>query len=107
MIEYVIVLLLGIYLFFVFTGENIKKITKIKICALCAAVLLTWVTLLILKFLGYNIDILIIGILVGQCIMGITCKLEKRMQDKFAIAIMKISIVIIGTFGAYMLLKGV
>ena len=105
MIGYVILSILGIYLFFVFTGDFIKKITKIKVCALCAAVLLTWVGLLVLKLIGYNIDVLIIGILIGQCIMGITCKLEKKMKDKFAIAMMKITMVIVGTFLAYILLQ--
>ena len=107
MIGYVILSIVGLYLFFVLTNDIIQKVIKKKICAICAAVLLTWIMLLILKLLGYNIDILIIGILMGECVMGITFKLEKKMKNKFAIAMMKIIFVTLGTFLVYTLLRAI
>ncbi len=73
------VVLLVITLLFV-TLLIVKKIAPeiVKICAICVAVSLTWVSLLALSIFGYIDDMLIIGILMGQSSLGIYYLLEKK-----------------------------
>ena len=55
-------------LFFVFLA--IRNLTNLKICAICGAVATTWIALIIANLLGYQFDILLLGILMGQSVTG-------------------------------------
>lgn len=94
------------FLFAIFSG-SLKKLIGKKICAICAAVSLTWLSLLILKFSGFKIDNLVIAILMGQSVVGLMTKTEKYFQEKGLPKFWLIRILIItgGTLFVYWLLK--
>lgn len=61
--------------------EIFPKKIKSKFCAICAAVSLTWITLLILYILRIYTDIIIISILVGGTIVGIYYNTESKVKE--------------------------
>ncbi len=63
----------------------LRFILKLKICALCAAVSTTWLGLLGIKLFGFDIDPLIIGILMGGSAVGIMYLLEQKTPKKYHI----------------------
>jgi len=83
MITYLTVFYLIIFLFIILL--IIKKMFKLNICVLCASISITWILLLILYWLGYFIDIILLALLMGQSIIGIYYLLEKRLAEKFYI----------------------
>lgn len=96
-----------LYFLFAFGGETIKQLIGRKVCAICAAVSLTWFVLLILKLLGFTIDILVIAVLMGQSIVGLMYKIEEYFKKKALPKFWLIRILIItgGTLFVYWLLK--
>jgi len=81
-IFYTLLSIIILYFLFAFIREPLVKIIKVKICAICAAVSLTWLGSLVLKFFGYPIDNLIIGILMGGSVVGIMYKTEGYFKKK-------------------------
>ena len=63
----------------------LRSTLKLKVCALCAAVSTTWLGLLAMKLSGFDVDLLIIGILMGGSAVGIMYLLEKKMSEKYSI----------------------
>ena len=57
----------------------------LEVCALCAAVSTTWLGLLVMKLIGFEIDSLIIGILMGGSAVGIMYLLEKKVPKQYGI----------------------
>ncbi|RME54933.1 DUF1049 domain-containing protein [Candidatus Woesearchaeota archaeon] len=78
-----------------------------KVCAVCGAVSLTWLALLVLKFFGYGIDSLIIGILMGQSVTGWMYVFEKKAKElgKPNSLWLKIFIILLGTAFVYYLIN--
>lgn len=68
-------------LFFILLGikEILKKKTK-KFCAICGAVSITWVTLLILYFIGLFNNKIIIALLIGGSVVGVFYSWEHRTK---------------------------
>jgi len=99
--------MLGLFLLVVFSKNRIEKKLKIKICAVCTAVSLTWMTLLILKFANIIIDNLLMGILMGGSVVGIIYTFEKKIKEarKEKLLWLKIIIMILGTSFVYLLLS--
>lgn len=69
-----------IYFTAAFTKPYFKKKLPFNICAICFAVSLTWLTLLILWFLEFPISEVSLGILMGMSLTGIMYTLEKLFQ---------------------------
>ncbi|MBS3149463.1 hypothetical protein J4455_02095 [Candidatus Woesearchaeota archaeon] len=105
MIFYVITSIFVLFFIFALIKDFIYKVTKIKVCAICAAVSLTWIFLIILSLIGYNIDKLIIGILMGQSIVGIMYYLEKKLKNKLFLSLSKLFTIVIGTLIVYSILR--
>lgn len=107
MIIYALVSITALYFILAFLGNTIKRIIGRKICAICAAVSLTWLGLLFLWSTGFNIDPLVIAILMGQSIVGIMYKteeyFEKKKLKKFWL--IRILIITLGTLFVYLLLN--
>ncbi len=61
----------------------VRTYTKLKACALCAAVSLTWIVLLVAFYLGGSVHILLLGILVGTSITGISYLLEEKLTKEY------------------------
>lgn len=96
-----------LYFLFAFFGKKVTKFVGKKICAVCAAVSLTWLSLLVLWFAGLEIELLLIAILMGQSIVGIMYKSEEYFKQKklrrFWFA--RLLIIVLGTLFVYFLLK--
>ncbi|HKZ49702.1 MAG TPA: hypothetical protein VJ110_01735 [Candidatus Nanoarchaeia archaeon] len=90
-----------IALFFVFLA--IRNFTDWKICAICGAVVATWTALIIANLLGYEFDILILGILMGQSVTGAMYLADK--SKNIYIQATKPLIIIVGTALVYGVVK--
>ena len=77
-----------------------------KICAICAAVSITWIGLLVGYFLKWHDNIMIIGILMGGSVVGIMSKMEKYFQKKQLANfwLVRLLIIIFGFLGVYLTL---
>ena len=107
MIYYVLLLILALFLLFalIITPIIKNKFNK-KVCAICAAVSLTWLGLLIAKYFGYAIDTLIIAILMGESITGIMYLFENYAEKKDKRLLpLKAVIILMGTLVVYLILK--
>jgi hypothetical protein len=80
---------------------SIKFLSKIKLCALCSAVSLTWVSLTILFYLGFPINPIIIALLIGGTAAGLTNKISTMVPDRYLI--FKLPFYLIFIFGAFLL----
>mgnify|MGYP003394444353 CR=1 FL=1 len=58
----------------------VQNFTRLKFCAICVTVSLTWLTLLIAWLLGFFIDPLLIGILMGESVIGLYYLIEKKTE---------------------------
>lgn len=85
--------------------------SPIRICAICAAVSLTWAGLLIGYFLGWHQNLLWIGILMGGSVVGLMYRTQAYFQKKefsgrslSAFWLIRIGIIVLGFLGVYLLL---
>lgn len=112
MLVYVLASITILYFLFALASDFIKGIVGRKICAICAAVSLTWLWLLVLRSAdggwGIEVDPLIIAILMGGSIVGVMYKaekvFEKRKWGRFWLV--RLLIILGGTALVYFLLKG-
>ena len=106
MIYAILFFIFVLYLLFAIFNPAIMKLFGKKVCAVCAAVSLTWIAILLLKYLGYMIDSLIPAILMGESITGLMYLFEDYAEKKNKrLLMLKIAIILIGTLVAYLLLK--
>ena len=83
MIEFSTVLLGITVLFAVFLV--LRSLFSVKVCALCAAVATTWIILVVLFYLGTNINLTLVGILMGGSVVGVMYLLEQKLPADFLI----------------------
>lgn len=84
----------------------IVALSSLRLCAICSAVSLTWLGLLISYFLNLHQDMLLIGILMGGSVVGLMYQLEKYFKNKSLTNFWLIRILLIGFgfAGVYLLL---
>lgn len=85
------------------TGASwiIREILGIKrICPICVGVSGTWLWMIIAQILGFRMDVLVIGILLGGSVVGIAYQLAKRVSESKSLAL-KIIVIPLGFFAAY------
>ena len=70
----------GAYVAWLVIAVPVKKLLKLDICAICAAVSSTWLALLALYYAGYRIDPLMPAILMGQSVTGLMYMYERRVK---------------------------
>ncbi|MDO8496777.1 MAG: hypothetical protein Q7S43_05000 [bacterium] len=59
----------------------IRKIwPSFKVCPICAGVLGTWLWLLLLRYLNYQVDLVILGLLMGGSVVGIAYQLADKIR---------------------------
>jgi len=63
----------------------IKSITRWAFCVICTSVSVTWMTLLILHWLGLFDQPMIVAVLMGQSVVGVYYFLEKKTNDELHI----------------------
>ena len=66
----------------------IEKISKIKVCPICAAVVITWASMLILMLSGYNIDKTILAILLSMSIGSLATKYNFGLMWKTGMVVL-------------------
>ncbi len=98
---YVLAAIAGLFFAWLAAKPHIDKIFRIKFCAVCAAVVSTWVVLLALNLLRIVNSQLLLAILMGQSIAGATYLMEKSEKLRG----FKIIAVLVGTVVVYYLLK--
>ena len=82
----------------------IKNIARNKeFCVLCLSVSLTWISLLILMFLGQFYDKTLLALLMGQSITGIFYLAENRAKEE--LKIFRLPFILTLTFLAYHILS--
>lgn len=64
-----------------FLSNKLKK----NFCVLCGAVVLTWIGLLVLYFLGIFQNKIILALLIGESTLGIFYLVEKKVKEKLKI----------------------
>lgn len=106
MIIWALISILVLFVLFAFLRAFIHKKFGFKVCAICAAVSLTWIALLILKFSGLAVDNLLIGILMGESVTGVMYLFESKAKKagKNRLLWLKVVVIIIGTLLVYLLL---
>src|SRR3989338_10698356 len=100
MTEMLSVFLLIMALFLVLLG--VKTIVKWKFCVLCASVSVTWMTLLVLYWLGRFENVVFIAVLMGESVIGLSSLLVKKTPEK--LQIFRLPFVLGATLAVYLLL---
>ncbi|MFY9462369.1 MAG: hypothetical protein WAP51_04165 [Candidatus Sungiibacteriota bacterium] len=57
---------------------RLRSVQAFRICPVCAGVAGTWLWMLLAKFLGWQVDMTILALLMGGSVVGIAYQLEKR-----------------------------
>ncbi|MEX0931880.1 MAG: hypothetical protein WDZ88_03975 [Candidatus Paceibacterota bacterium] len=81
MIDITLVLVGITILFAVFIA--LRTVFSLNICALCGAVFLVWLTLLVLFYLDYAIDPVLVALLMGGSIVGSMYLLEQKLKEEY------------------------
>lgn len=78
----------------------------VRICAICGAVSLTWLGLLIGLFLGWHDNVLWLAVMMGGSVVGFVYKLEKYFKRKKLsnFWLIRILIIVLGFLSVYLLL---
>ena len=106
MINLILALVGIIILFFILLGirQVLSKQRKKDFCVLCLSVSLTWVILLMLYFLGFFKDKMIIILLMGMSITGLYYYIDSKVNE--TLKIFKLPFMISLIFFVYTLLGG-
>lgn len=93
-------------LFFVILAARglVNPKAREKICAICAAVSVAWITLLVLRWLGLFDDILLLGLLMGQSALGVYYLVEGYVKKE--LQIFRLPFLLSLTALAYVLVSG-
>jgi hypothetical protein len=81
MIDITFVIIGIVILFSIFIG--LRSLSSLKICALCGAVSVSWIILLTLFYFKYEIDPVIIGLLIGGSTVGLIYILEQKLPEEY------------------------
>ncbi|MBI4095821.1 MAG: hypothetical protein HY438_03110 [DPANN group archaeon] len=100
LVWYVLASIAGFFFVWLAIKPFIDKKLNVKMCAVCAAVVSTWIVLLATNLLGFVHSQLLLAILMGQSIAGATYLMEKYEKLKG----FKIVAIIAGTAIVYYIL---
>src|SRR3972149_8869501 len=104
---YILLVMAGLYVIWLAVGVLLKKNFKIKICAICATVVSTWMGLMVLKLVGFDINKIILAILMGQSVTGFMYLLEREAKSTNKnLLLMKPLVIIFGTLIVYWIIGG-
>lgn len=80
-----------------------NKILPFRVCPICAGVSGTWLWMLSLSLLGYEIDLAILAMLLGGSVVGIAYQLEKKLPARKSALLWKTLFIPTGFVSAYSL----
>ena len=81
----------------------VDKVLSFKVCPICAGVSGTWLWMLAASFLGYEIDRVIVAMLLGGSVVGIAYQSEKRLPAGKSALLWKALFIPVGFVVAYSL----
>ncbi len=81
-------------------------LSPIKLCAICSAVSVTWIVLLVTYVVGIHSEITWIGILMGGSVAGLMYRLDAfwKSNDYSGTWFLKLSIILFGFLSVYVVL---
>lgn len=80
-----------------------NKMFPFQVCPICAGVAGTWLWMLAASLLGYQVDLVIVAMLLGGSVVGIAYQLEKRLPAGRSLLLWKTLFIPAGFIGAYSL----
>lgn len=95
-----------IYVSVAYIKPRLRAVVPLNICAICVAVSLTWLGLLLARVFGMEVSPLMIGILMGMSVSGLMYKLEAFYRKKAVqnFWFVRLILVVAGLYGVFMLL---
>ena len=105
MIEYILLVIFILFIAYAIISFLALGIIKKRICSVCAAVSTTWIVLLLLSYLGYFSDKLIIGILMGESVTGLMYFVAKKYEKFEWLSLLKIAMILVGTGVVYIVIS--
>jgi len=109
MIHFILIFILGSWIFWAFVREPLSKLIGFKICAICAAVSGTWVLIWLTRVMfNYTVDKLILAILMGQSVAGLMYTFEKHIKkNKYdnKWLLLRILVITLGALFVYLTVK--
>lgn len=96
-------MIVSLFIFFLIAKEFLSSRYKDKVCVICFSVSTTWIILLILNYLDYFQNTLIIALFMGQSVLGLFYILENRIKEEFKLFLLPILLTLSGV--AYILLN--
>ena len=108
-IYYILLAMVGVYAVWLVLRNLIDRVFKFKICAICATVVSTWIGLLLLKLIGFDVSQIIIAVLMGQSVAGFMYFLERRAEStkNKKLLLIKTLVILFGTLIVYWIISGV
>lgn len=82
-----------------------NRILPFKICPICAGVSGTWLWMLAARILGYEIEVIILAMLMGGSVVGIAYQIEKRLPSNRSPLLWKTLFIPAGFIAVYSLLS--
>lgn len=96
-----------LYFVVAFTKPTLQKKLPFNMCAICIAVSITWLLLLVLWLTGQMVSLISIAILMGMSVTGIMYKLEPIYKEKkiHNFWLVRLILMISGYLSIYLLLE--
>ena len=85
----------------------IIALSPLKVCAICSAVSVTWLGLLLTHVLGMHEEIVWLGVLMGGSVVGLMYKLDSYWKEKkySGTWLLKLTIVVFGFLTVYVVVN--
>lgn len=96
---YVMLAITTLFFVMLLVKESFDRKKK-KFCAICAAIVLTWITLLVLNWVGKFDNKILIALLMGESILGIFYLVESKVREELKLFRLPflLSLMLIGYF---------
>lgn len=91
--------------FFALLAWLFNKILRINICPICAGTASTWIWMLAAHFAGYDIDPIVLGILMGGSVVGVAYLLERNIASPIGAMLWKMIFIPVGFAAVYGIVK--
>lgn len=78
-----------------------NRVRAFRVCPICAGVAGTWLWMLAARLLGYQIDPLVLAMLMGASVVGIAYQVEKRLPSSRSPLLWKTLFIPAGFVAAY------
>lgn len=84
-LQLALTLIFSLFVIFLILKQLLKGKIKEEFCVLCASVSITWISLLVLFWLGRFEDKILIALLMGQSTLGVFYLVDHKISDNLKI----------------------